>query len=155
MSNVAQTLDSILESVLKEHPGVFLVESRHRQQSHEFILDADQAIGIATISGISRSLNHFAEEQLPAEEMYDIDVCSPGADSPLKMLRQFPKHVGREFEVVQADDSVIKGKLISIEGENLVFEYFKSSKPKKNELKETISIPYNQIKKATIILSFK
>src|SRR4051812_12252451 len=127
MSNVAQTLDSILESVLKEHPGVFLVESRHRQQSHEFILDADQAIGIATISGISRSLNHFAEEQLPAEEMYDIDVCSPGADSPLKMLRQFPKHVGREFEVVQADDSVIKGKLISIEGENLVFEYFKSS----------------------------
>ncbi len=153
--SVSQTLNEILDSVLKEHPGVFLVETKHQQQSHEFILDADEAIGIATISGIGRSLNHFAEEQIPAEEIYDIDVCSPGADTPLKMLRQFPKHIGREFEIVLLDDSNIKGKLTAIENEILTFEYFKSAKPKKNELKELISIPYNQIKKATIILSFK
>ncbi len=153
--SVAQTLNEILNKVLEEHPGVFLVEARHNQQAHEFILDGDEAIGIATISGISRSLNHFAEEQIPAEENYTIDVCSPGADSPLKLLRQFPKHVGRKFEISLADETIITGNLLSVDGETLTFEYFKSAKPKKNELMETLSVPYNQIKKATIILSFK
>src|SRR5688572_27975806 len=115
--NVSQTLNEILSNVLKEHPGVFLVETKHQQQSHEFILDADEAIGIATISGISRSLNHFAEEQIPAEEIYDIDACSPGADSPLKMLRQFPKHIGRKFEIILNDDSTFTGKLTSIDND--------------------------------------
>ncbi len=153
--SVAQTLNEILNKVLAEHPGVFLVETRHQQQHHEFILDGDEAIGIANISAIGRSLNHFAEEQIPAEENYTIDVCSPGADSPLKQLRQFPKHVGRRFEIILNDDSKIEGKLISIEGENLSFEYFKSPKPKKNELPELLAVPFNNIKKATIIISFK
>ena len=153
--SVTQTLNNILESVLKEHPGVFLVDSKHQQQSHEFILDADEAIGIATISGISRSLNHFAEEQIPAEENYTIDVTSPGADSPLKLLRQFPKHVGRSFEITLNDNNKFSGKLLSVTGDQLTFEYSKSAKPKKNEPVEALSVPYNQIKKATIILSFK
>lgn len=153
--SVSQTLNEILNSVLLEHPNVFLVEAKHHQQDHEFILDGDQPIGIGAISAISRSLNHFAEEKLPAEEIYTIDVCSPGADSPLKMLRQYPKHIGREFEIILSDDTTIKGHLSAVNNEDLSFEYFKSAKPKKTELKESISIPFNQIKKATIILSFK
>lgn len=153
--SVSQTLNEILNSVLIEHPNVFLVEAKHHQQSHEFILDGDQPLGIATISAISRSLNHFAEEQLAAEEVYTIDVCSPGADSPLKMLRQFPKHIGREFEIILTDDTTFKGHLTAVNNEELSFAYFKSAKPKKSEEKENISIPFNQIKKATIILSFK
>ena len=153
--SVSQTLNEILKSVLLEHPNVFLVEANHHQQAHEFILDGDLPLGIGAISAVSRSLNHFAEEQLPAEEIYTIDVCSPGADSPLKMLRQFPKHIGREFEIVLTDDTTIKGHLTAINNEDLTFDYFKSAKPKKSELKESISIPFNQIKKATIILSFK
>ncbi len=153
--SVSQTLNEILNSVLVEHPNVFLVEAKHEQTSHEFVLDGDEALGIATISAIGRSLNHFAEEQIPAEENYTIDVCSPGADSPLKLLRQFPKHIGREFEIILKDDTAMKGHLTNVNGDQLSFEYFTNPKPKKNELKSNISIRFDQIKKATIILSFK
>lgn len=153
--SVAQTLNELLDEILKQHEGVFLVEAKHNDQHHEFILDADNAIGIATISSITRSLNHFAEERMPDEVNYSIDVCSPGADSPLKMLRQFNKHIGRQFAITLADQSTFNGHLKAIDGDVLTFEYHKALKPKKNDSPELEAVPYQNIKKATIILSFK
>ena len=42
-----------------------------------------------------------------------------------------------------------------IDGEKLTFEYYKNIKPKKNEAPENVTIEFNQIKQANIILSFK
>ena len=89
------------------------------------------------------------------EEKYSLDVASPGADSDLKLLRQFPKHKGREFQVSLTDSTSFNGKLLNVEGETLQFETFRQEKPKKKDLPEILDIPYSNIKKANIILSFK
>jgi len=137
--NVQNQLEAIVAKVLEAHPHVFLVESIHGKQSHEFILDGDQALGIYDISEIGRAINHIADETMP-EENYTLDVGSPGADSDIKLLRQYPKHIG---------------KLIAVNGNTLTIEHFISEKPKKSEKPVQTDIDYNQIKKANIILSFK
>lgn len=152
--SVQKQLEAIVTKVLEQHPNVFLVESTHKNQSHEFVLDGDKALGIYDISEIGRAINQIADEQMP-DENYTLDITSPGADSDLKWLRQYPKHIGREFNIVLNDDSSIKGKLTAVNGETLVIEHFVNSKPKKNETPVQREIPYNEIKKANIILSFK
>jgi ribosome maturation factor RimP len=152
--SVQNQLEAIVAKVLEEHPGIFLVESIHGKQTHEFIIDGDQPLGIYDISAIGRSINHFADEAMP-EENYTLDVGSPGADSDIKLLRQYPKHIGREFSIILKDDTELKGKLISLEGEVLTIEHFENPKPKRHEKPVLKDINFNDIKKANIILSFK
>lgn len=152
--SVQNQLEAIVAKVLEEHPGIFLVESIHGNQIHEFIIDGDQALGIYDISEIGRAVNHMADEAMP-DENYTLDVGSPGADSDLKLLRQYPKHVGRSFNVHLKDGTEMSGKLVAVEGENLSFEYFENPKPKRHEKPVIKDIPFNNIQKANIILSFK
>lgn len=152
--SVQSQLESIVSKVLESHPGIFLVESSHKNQTHEFVLDGDKPLGIYDISDIGRAVNQMADEQMP-EESYSLDITSPGADSDLKLIRQFPKHLGREFNVVFQDDNSIKAKLIEVIDDSLVFEFFESPKPKKSEKPIQKTIPFKDIKKTNIILSFK
>ena len=152
--NVEKELNAIVAQVLESHPGIFLVQAIHNQKDHEIVIDGDEPLGIYDISAISREINHAADERMPEEE-YSLDVASPGADSDLLQLRQYPKHIGREFNVVLKDDTNIIGVLKSVESESLEFEGFKTAKPKKKDLPEVSRVNYQEIKKANIILSFK
>jgi ribosome maturation factor RimP len=153
--SVDSILNQIVEQVLQEYPHVFLVKAKHHQNHHEYIIDGDQLLGIYDISEISRAINHKADEQLP-EAHYELDVCSPGADSDIVLLRQLPKHVGRSFSVVLNDETSFNGQLSEVNGDIVVF---KPERPKNKkqaaEVPETISVPFNNIHKAHIILSFK
>lgn len=148
--SIENKLDQILSAVLVEHPGVFLVNAAHKQLQHEYTIDGDKALGIYDIADIARKVNKIAEEELE-QENYSIDVSSPGADSDLVLLRQYPKHIGREF-FVQTAEETFSGKLLSVEDQTLTFEKVLKLKPKKTE---SIKIEFNQIIKAHIILSFK
>lgn len=152
--SVQSQLEAIVAKVLEEHQGIFLVESNHKNQSHEFVLDGDKALGIYDISEIGRAINHMADEQMP-DESYTLDVTSPGADSDLKLLRQYPKHIGREFNVTFKNGDTLVGKLIAVNGETLSFEHFANPKPKRNETPVITEVDFNNINKANIILSFK
>lgn len=150
-----QQLKKIIEDVLINYEHIFLVDIHQHQNEFEFTLDGDQLLGIHDISSISRQFNKIADELLP-EEQYSIDIATPGADSPLKTFRQYPKHIGREFEVrLNTTDETFKGKLIAAEEPHLTFEFFISEKPKKKDLPEQKTITIDQIKQAHIILSFK
>lgn len=153
--NIKHTLENILNSVLEKHPHIFVVEVSQNDNLYEIILDGDQGLGIYDISSVSRELNHLADEQMP-EEQYSLDVATPGADSPLKLFRQYPKHINRELQVeCSVEPFEFKGQLVAAENNVLTFEYFQNAKPKKNEAKLNISLPFETIKKAQIILSFK
>jgi ribosome maturation factor RimP len=152
--NVEKELNEILSGVLEKYPHVFAVEARHSKQNHELIIDGDQLLGIYDIAEISREVNRLADERMP-DENYSLEIASPGADSPILLLRQYPKHIGREFMVHLIDGNEFKGRLKSVDGNTLTFESFKNSKPKKNEEPEAIQVEFEQIKKAHIIISFK
>jgi ribosome maturation factor RimP len=150
--NVEKELNEIVSTVLSNYPNVFHVQSVHKNQNHEIIIDGDEPMGIYDISAISREINQLADERMP-EASYSLEIASPGADSDLLYIRQFPKHVNRTFNVHLKDHTNFEGKLKEIINEVLTFEVISDKKKPKNT--STLEINYVDIKKANIILSFK
>jgi ribosome maturation factor RimP len=133
-----------------ENKSIFPVEISIRSDNRIFVyVDGDQGVTIDDCKALSR----FIESKLNRDqEDYDLTVSTAGADSPLKLQRQYPRHIGRTFEITLNDETQISGKLVSADEEAIVIE---STGGKKNIQKENKTISFNQIKEAKIVLSFK
>jgi ribosome maturation factor RimP len=101
-----------------------------------------------------KSLNRYIESQLDREtEDYDLTVSTSGADRPLKYPRQYPKHTGRELEILTTDGTELTGTLVRADASGIELEH--PVKSKKEARKENTILRYDQIKEAIIILKFK
>ncbi|NNF57323.1 MAG: ribosome maturation factor RimP [Rhodothermaceae bacterium] len=80
------------------------VEVRGRQGGRvvDVFVDADDGAGIDAIKEASRSLSFLLDTEDLIKGQYRLNVSSPGADRPLALPRQYPKHVGRDVEVTYA-----------------------------------------------------
>ena len=141
---------NITYEILKEK-DFFLVDFVYRGNPKERIIeiyvDSEKNVTADNLAELNRLINFGIEENNLLGSKYRLDVSSPGTDRPLKFLGQFPKHVNRKFEVsyLSNDETkILTGKLIKVEGDILVFL------SNQNE----ISINFNNIKKAKVILSF-
>lgn len=86
------------------------------------------------------------------DEDFDLTVSSAGADTPMKMPRQYPKHIGRTLEIRMKTDEIITGKLSSAVQEAIVLELPANKKEKQ---KQHTTIPFSEIKEGKVVLSFK
>jgi len=150
MNSVDQNIYNIANQTVEEN-NFFIVDVVFRGNPNnriiELYIDSEKNVSAEDLAAISRLIIGKFEEQNIIESQYRLDVSSPGTDKPLKFLKQFPKHVNRKFEVSYSADGGTKkfsGKLIRIEGDSLVFLL------NQNE----VSINFNNIKKAKVIVSF-
>lgn len=141
--------EKISETVKKY--GCLLVEVVFRGSQNspvvEVYIDNEQGVTIELCSDISREINDIIESEELLAANFRLDVSSPGVDRPLKFLQQFKKHLNRNFEIAYLtgeEKKNMKGKLISINGEKLIFESGKSE----------IEIDFNSIKTAKVLISF-
>lgn len=144
---------------LLEKPSHFIVDviiSGNRvQKKVVIILDGDEGVNIESCAKLSRSLSEKLDEQSLIEENYTLEVSTPGVDFPLKLKRQYKKHIGRGFKITRKDKSLITGKLIAMEDEMIQVEVEeKAGKGKKKEVK-IMDIPLDSIDKAFVQISFK
>ena len=119
----------------------------NRKKIIEVFVDAEKNIDADNLAVISREINSIIEEQDIIQQAYRLDVSTPGVDRPLKFLKQFPKHINRNFEVTyKAEDETrtITGKLLSVEREELTFL---------SDKKEVL-IEFKNITTAKVIISF-
>jgi len=142
-----------LSGMIAEHlqgSHLFPVEVSIRPGNRIFVyIDGDTGVTIDDC----KALNRYLESQIDREtEDYDLTVSTSGADRPLRFPRQYPKHTGRTFEILLTDDASLSGKLISADPEGIILE---PTAGKKEKQKENITISFQQIKEAKIILSFK
>lgn len=119
-------------------------------------VDSDSNITFEKCRKISRYLEQHLDEEGWLGEKYVLEVSSPGVDRPLQFPRQYRKNIGRKLEIKLADGSKHIGRLVAVEGERIILEEKVSSpeKGKKKILKET-EIPFDQIEKAIVKISFK
>ncbi|MDP3683732.1 MAG: ribosome maturation factor RimP, partial [Ignavibacteria bacterium] len=144
-----QLLEKKIVNITKEisdRNGLLLIDFLFRGFSNstviEVFIDGEKGVSVEDCAKISREIN----EQIEAENLFDsayrLEVSSPGADRPLKFLQQFTKHINRNFDLQLSEESEtnkkVVGKLLSINGENLVFLI----------QKEEVTVPYKTIKKA-------
>jgi len=118
-----------------------------RKKIIEVFVDAEKNIDADNLAEISREINSVIEEKDIIQQAYRLDVSTPGVDRPLKFLKQFPKHINRNFEVTfkTGDETrTITGKLLSVEREELTFL---------SDKKEVL-IEFKNITTAKVIISF-
>ncbi|MCK9209631.1 MAG: ribosome maturation factor RimP [Ignavibacteriaceae bacterium] len=150
-----QLLEKKIVNITKEiidQNGLLLIDFLFRgfQNSTviEVYIDGEKSVSVEDCAKISREINEKIEAENLFESAYRLEVSSPGVEKPLKFLQQFTKHINRSFDLQLAEEQgtikKVTGKLLSIDGENMVFLI----------QKEEVTVPFNTIKKAKVIISF-
>lgn len=116
-------------------------------------IDGDHGITIDDCADLSRVLSkEFDERGLFGDENYLLEVSTPGVDQPLKLKRQYFKNTGRNLRV-KFQDKITEGKLKEVSEDQIVLAQ-EIGTGKKKEVKE-ITIPFSEIDKAFVLVSFK
>lgn len=118
------------------------------------LADGEQGITIDQCATISRRINAKIAEQFGEELAYVLEVSSPGVDFPLSQPKQFKRNVGRNLKLKLQDGTEKTGKLeeVTETGINLTEEI--KLKGKKATY-EPVQIPFGEIVKANVVISFK
>lgn len=130
------------------------------------LLDSDTGITIEECASISRRLGGQMDEMnFFGESPFILEVSSPGVDFPLTFTRQYIRNIGRELTVTLIDGSLRKGRLDSVADDHIVLDIEAEKMSKSKKKKEALSlaetptgptpIPFEQIKKANVDVSFK
>jgi ribosome maturation factor RimP len=122
----------------------------------EIIIDADGGVTFDKCQKISRYVENWLDTEGVLDEDYTIEVSSPGASRPLKLKRQYPKHIGRTLEVVTTEGGQTTGVLKEITDTNIVLEFENIRKEGNKKIKETLTknIPFDTIKSAIVKIVF-
>ncbi len=124
-----------------------IVRGDDRKRVIEVYVDSAENISAESLAILSREINNLLSNEESYLGNYRLDVSSPGVNRPLKYLAQFPKHINRVFEVeykTENESKKIKAKLVSVNGEELVFD----------DGKNQFILNFNQIIKAKVLISF-
>lgn len=145
----------LLQKGLLEKPSLFLVDLTISDSYKIMVtLDGDHGVSLQDCIDISRAIEHNLDRE---EQDFSLEVASAGVSTPLKLVRQFKKNIGRTLKVKTATET-IEATLVGASEENITLSW-KSREPKKvGKGKETVEhkrdIPYTEIKEAIVIIIF-
>jgi ribosome maturation factor RimP len=138
-----------------ENKSIFLVDVNVKGNAgHQKVLvfiDGDESFGIDECSAISHRLGDILEEKQWITENYTIEVSSPGVDKPLKFLRQYPKHIGRDMEIVMKDKARLVGRLAGVDAEFIIIVPAEG-KQKNKEKDAQVKLAFSEIEKAKVLV---
>ncbi len=121
-------------------------------------LDTDDGIVIDQCIQFNRFLKEQYEEAL---EEYELNVSSPGADSPVLNIRQLPRAINKEVSVTTQEGEAVKGILDNVDIGGEAFNVTTTTKERipgkksKQTIVTTHTFNLKQIKKVTRVISFK
>ncbi len=140
---ILELVNSALEGTDK-----FLVNLKITPDNRIFVdIDGDNGVTIDDCIALSRAV----ESQLDREEEdFELNVGSAGADMPLKLNRQYRRHVGRELEVVMVDGERLEGTLQEAGEEEIVLV----EPGNKKQAPQEHRLAYRDIKSARVAIKF-
>ncbi|TJZ51779.1 ribosome assembly cofactor RimP [Sphingobacterium olei] len=152
---VEQRVKELVEEKIGDRDDLFIVSIKMQSNGVlAILLDGDQGISIDDCVKVSRHVGFHLEEENVIETAYRLEVSSPGIDSPLVLLRQYMKNIGRDVRLKLEDGTAKEGKLIAATAQELTIEEKVKEKGKKAEIKEAV-FPLSQIKETKVLISFK
>ncbi len=141
-----KVLDIVEEAL--EGSDKFLVSMKITPDNRIFVdIDGDNGINIDDCIELSRTIEGKLDRD---EEDYELNVSSAGADSPLKMPRQYLRHIGRELLVDTLDGEHAEGVLKEADEQGFVIR----TRGTKKSAPEEQSFAYADIKTARVALRF-
>jgi ribosome maturation factor RimP len=150
-----EKVNQLLEAGLLEKPTVFLTDLTITDAFKITVtLDGDHGIVVQDCIDISRAIEHNLDRE---EQDFSLEVVSFGVGSPLKMIRQYKKNIGRML-IVKLATTTIEAELVDVSEQNITLAW-EAREPKKiGKGKETVQkrqeIPYTDIKEAIVTVTF-
>ena len=150
-----EKVNALVDEALSERPSVFLIDLAITDAFKIIVsLDGDSGVALQDCIDISRAI----ESNLDREEQdFSLEVASVGVGSPLKMIRQYKKNVGRTL-IVKTETEIIEAELVEANDVFIILSW-KAREPKKvGKGKETVQkelqLPYADIKEAIVTVTF-
>jgi len=135
-------------------PDLYLVAIQVAEGRKITILaDADRGIEIHECSKLNRRLREALEPYPDINELYEIEVSSPGIGYPLMLPRQYRRHVGRRLRLDLLDGTTLEGKLLTTDDQTLQLETQVKTKGRKTEPQQH-QVALAQVKEARVQVSF-
>ena len=140
---------------LKEKPSLFMVDLTVTETFKVIVtLDGDNGVNLQDCIDISRAIDNNLDRD---EQDYALEVASAGVSTPLKMVRQYRKNIGRTLKVKTASET-IEALLEKVSEECIVLSWTAREPKKIGKGKETVGhkreIPYTEIKEAIVTIIF-
>jgi ribosome maturation factor RimP len=150
-----EKVNGLVVDGLLEKPSVFLIDLKITDSFKIIVnLDGDNGVALQDCIDISRSIENNLDRE---EQDFSLEVASVGVGSPLKMIRQYKKNVGRTL-IVKLATETIEAELVEA-NDNFIILSWKARETKKiGKGKETVlkrqEIPYTEIKEAVVTVTF-
>jgi ribosome maturation factor RimP len=145
----------LLNEGLEEKPTVFLIDLTVTDAFKIIVtLDGDNGVVLQDCIDISRAIEHNLDRE---EQDFSLEVASVGVGSPLKLIRQYKKNIGRTL-IVKLATTTIEAELVAA-NDMFITLAWEAREPKKiGKGKETVQkeqeIPYSDIKEAIVTVTF-
>ena len=149
-------VQELLEAALAEREHLFLIDlSINEANKISIVLDGDFGVNLQDCIDISKAVENKLDRE---EQDFSLEVASAGVSSPLKLVRQFKKNIGRTLKVKTIASEEVEAKLTSADDEKIILEW-QAREPKKigkgkETVEEKLELPYENIKEAIVIISF-
>ncbi len=150
-----EKITALLDEALLEKQSVFLIDLKITDAFKVIVnLDGDNGVALQDCIDISRAIDANLDRE---EQDFSLEVASVGVGSPLKLVRQYKKNVGRTL-IVKLATETIEAELVEAT-DNFIILSWKAREPKKlGKGKETVQkrqeIPYTEIKEAIVTVTF-
>ena len=150
-----EKVNSLLTECLSEKSSIFLIDLIITDAFKVIVnLDGDKGVALQDCIDVSR----FIDNNLDREEQdYSLEVASVGVGSPLKLVRQYKKNIGRTL-IVKTGTEIIEAELVEANDDFVILSW-QAREPKKiGKGKETVQkrleLPYADIKEAIVTVTF-
>ena len=150
-----EKVHQLLEEGLEPKPDIFLTNLTITDAFKIIVtLDGDNGVSLQDCIDISRAIEHNLDRE---EQDFSLEVASVGVGSPLKLVRQYKKNIGRAL-IVKLEAETIEAALVEANDEFITLAW-EAREPKKiGKGKETVQkrqeIPYSDIKEALLTITF-
>ena len=150
-----EKVNTLLTEGLLEKPSIFLIDLTITDAFKVIVtLDGDNGVALQDCIDVSRSIENNLDRE---EQDYSLEVASVGVGSPLKMIRQYKKNVGRTL-IVKTSSEIIEAELVDANDDFVILSW-EAREPKKiGKGKETVQkelqLPYADIKEAIVTVTF-
>ncbi|WP_130733545.1 ribosome assembly cofactor RimP [Flavobacterium sp. J27] len=151
-----EEVNRLLEGVLQERSSLFLIDLKvDDSYKINIVLDGDNGVTLQDCVDVSRAI----DANLDGEKYdFSLEVASAGLSSPLKLVRQYKKNIGRNLKVKTTSAQEIEALLTEANDERITLKW-KAREPKKigkgkETVEKTVNLLYSEIKEATVIVLF-
>ena len=154
--SVDKRIRELIEEKLADRPDLFIVEIKIASQNKvTILLDGDNGIGIHDCALVSRHVGFHLEEENLIDQAYNLEVSSPGLDTPLVLDRQFQKNIGRTIEIKLPEGKKAEGTLLKLDEQTITILETVKQKGKKNTTTIEKEINKSDMAEVKVMVSFK